>query len=95
MRTERKWMHIDRADEVAVAAKPAAAARSSSAFGLVLVPAARTPDAGPSFGAGEAQGAGLLGFMGEVVDVFAVFPHGHATVVVTAGVPCARHEGCR
>src|SRR5207253_3502131 len=27
--------------------------------------------------------------MGEVVDVFAVFPHGYATDVVTAGVPAA------
>ncbi len=89
MRTERKWMHIDRADEVAVAAKPAAAARPSSAFGLVLVPADRTPAAGSSFAAGEAQDAGLLGFMGEVVDVFAVFPGGHATIVATAGVPAA------
>ena len=89
MRTERKWMHIDRADEVAVAAKPAAAARPSSAFGLGLVPATGTPAAGSSFAAGEAQDAGLLGFMGEVVDVFAVFPHGHATIVVTAGVPAA------
>ncbi len=89
MRTERKWMHIDRADEVAVADKPAAAACPISAFGLVLVPAAGTPAAGSSFAAGEAQDAGLLGFMGEVADVFAVFPARHATIVVTAGIPAA------
>jgi hypothetical protein len=63
MRTERKWMHIDRADEVTVTTKPAGAARPSSAFGLVLVPAAGTPAAGSSFGAGEARDAGLLGFV--------------------------------
>jgi hypothetical protein len=37
-------MHIDRADEVAVTDKPAAAARPSSAFGPVLVPADRVAD---------------------------------------------------
>ena len=67
-------MHIDRANEITVAPKAALAARPSSAFGLVFVSASRTPAAGSSFGAGQARDAGLLGFMGEIVDVASVFP---------------------
>jgi hypothetical protein len=86
---ERECVHIDRADEVAVAAKPAGAARPSSALGLVTMPAAGTPAAGSSFGAGEAQDAGLLRFMGQVINVTAVFPLRHAAIVMPAGVPVA------
>jgi hypothetical protein len=83
-------MHIDRAHEIAVADKAAHAARPISAFGFVLVPAARTPARCASFGAGEAQDAGLLGFMGEIVDVTSVFPQRHALVVMPAAI-----AGCR
>ncbi len=86
MRTIRKWMHIDRADEVTVAPKAALAERPSSAFGLVLVPTSGTPAGGSSFGAGRARDAGVLGFVDQVVDVFAVFPQGHALVVVPPAV---------
>src|SRR5215469_178398 len=89
MRIERGCVHIDRADEVAVTAKPAGAARPSSALGLVTMPADRTPAAGSSFGAGEAQDAGLLRFMGQVINVTAIFPLRHAAIVMPAGVPVA------
>ncbi len=50
-------MHIDRADEVPVPAKPATAADPVSSPGLVLVATSRTPAAGASFGAGRARDA--------------------------------------
>jgi len=79
-------MHIDRANEVTVARKAAAAADPISSLGLLTMPAARTPARCASFGAGEAQDAGLHGFVGEVVDIAAVFPQGHPLVVMSAGV---------
>jgi hypothetical protein len=89
MRTERKLMHIDRADEIAVARKAAGAARPISPIGLVFVPAAGTPAACSSFRAGRARDAGVLGFMSQVVDVTTVFPQRHALVVMPAGLPIA------
>src|SRR5207245_5339249 len=82
-------MHIDRANEITMATKAALAARPSSAFGLVTMPAAGTPAAGASFGAGRARDAGLLRFVGEVINVAAVFPLPHAAVVMSATVPVA------
>ncbi len=83
MRSKREWMHVDRADEVAVAAKAALAARPSSSFGPVTMPAPRTPTRGPSFGAGRARDASLFRFVGQVIDVLAVLPPGHPLVVVS------------
>jgi len=40
----------------------------------VFIPAYRTLATCSSFGASEAHDVGLLGFVGEVVDVFAVLP---------------------
>ncbi len=77
-------MHIDRAHQIAVANKAAGAARPSSAFGLVTMPTDWTPARCASFGAGEAQDAGLCGFVAEVGDILAVFPAGHALVVMPA-----------
>src|SRR5579859_2867364 len=82
-------MHIDRTNEVAVPCEAALTARPISASGLMTMPAARTPAAGSSFGAGEARDAGLLGFVGQVVDVASVFPLRHAAIVITATVPVA------
>jgi hypothetical protein len=79
-------MHIDRTNEVAVAPEAAAAADPRSSPGLFTMPAARTPAAGSSFGAGEARDAGLRGFVGEIVDIAAVFPARHPLVVVPAAV---------
>jgi hypothetical protein len=89
MDTKGIEMHIDRAHEIAMTAKPAATTGPVSSPGLVFVPANRTPARCSSFGAGEARDAGLFGFMGEVVDVAAVFPQGHTVIVISAGAPVA------
>ena len=89
MRVKRKWMHIDRANEIAMAPKAAPAADPVSSPGLVCVLASRTPARCASFGAGRARDAGYFGFVGEVIDVAAVFPLRHAAIVVTAAVPVA------
>jgi hypothetical protein len=80
-------MHIDRTGEIAVADKPAAAARPSSALGLVFMSTPRTPAAGTSFGADRARDAGLFRFMGQVVDVASVFPLRQAAIVAPTAVP--------
>jgi hypothetical protein len=82
-------MHIDRANEITMATQAALAARPSSAFGPVTMPAAGTPAAGASFGAGRARDAGLLRFVGEVINVVAVFPLRHTAIVMSATVPVA------
>jgi len=82
-------MHIDRADEIAMSCEPAGTARPISAFGLVSMPAPGTAARCTSFGAGEAQDAGLFGFVGEIVKVTAEFPQGHALVVMPTAVPVA------
>jgi hypothetical protein len=87
--TEGILMHIDRADEIAMPAKPAAAADPISSLGFVLVLASGTPAGCASFGAGRARDAGLLGFMGEIVDVASVFPLRHTAIVVPTTVPGA------
>ena len=89
MNAEGIEMHIDRADEIAVAGEAALAADPVSASGLMTMPADRTPARGASFGAGRARDAGYFGFVGQVVDVASVFPPRHALVVVPATVPIA------
>ena len=86
MRIKRKWMHIDRANEIAMAPKAAPAADPVSAPGLVFVLASRTPARCSSFGAGRARDAGLVRFVGEVINIAAVFPLRHAAIVVAAVV---------
>ena len=86
---KRKCMHINRANEVAMAPKAAPAADPVSSPGLVFVLASRTPARCSSFGAGRARDAGLLRCVGEVIDVTAVFPLRHAAIVMTAAVPVA------
>ena len=79
-------MHIDRTHEITVAHESAGAAGPISSFGLVTMPTSGTPARCASFGAGEALYVGLVAFMGEVVDVLAIFPQGHALIVVSAAV---------
>src|SRR5271157_6042962 len=76
-------MHIDTADNVAMASEATFAACPISALGLVFVLAYRTLATCASFGASEALDASLCGFMGEVIDVLAIFPQGHALIMVT------------
>jgi hypothetical protein len=75
-------MHIDRANEIAMASKSTGSTYPISSLGLVFMPTVRTPAAGSSFGAGEAHDVGLFYFMGQVVNIPSVFPQRHALVVM-------------
>ena len=75
-------MHIDRPDEIAVAAKPAGATSPGASCGLVLVTASGTPARCASFRASEAQDVALRGFVGEVVDVAPVLPLRQTPIVM-------------
>ena len=79
-------MHIDRTDQVPMPGEPALAAYPISAFGFVCVPTYRTAARGASFGAGEAHDVSGFGFVGQVVDIFAVFPARHALIVMPPAV---------
>jgi hypothetical protein len=79
-------MHIDRTNQVPMPGKLALAAYPISAFGFVFVPTCRTPARCTSFGAGEAHDVSGCAFVGQVGDVFAIFPQGHALIVVPAFV---------
>jgi len=82
-------MHIDRANEVTMAAKPTDPAYPISAFGLMFMPAYRTPATCSSFRAGQALDVGLFCFVGEVVDVLAIFPSSHTLIVMPAIISIA------
>jgi len=79
-------MHIDRTDQVPVPGKLALAAYPISAFGFVFVPTSRTPARCSSFGAGEAHDVSSLAFVGQIINILAIFPQGHALIVVPAFV---------
>ena len=80
-------MHIHRANNVTVSGKAAGSTYPISAFGLLFLPTDRTLARCSSFRASEAHDVGLLGFVGEIVDILAIFPEGHALVVVSTTAP--------
>ena len=86
-------MHIDRANEIAMAVKSTGSTDPISSLGLVFMPTYRTPTACSSFGAGEAHDVGLFCFMGQVVDIPAVFPKRHALVVMPSFILIAYPMG--
>ncbi len=86
-------MHIDRANEIAMASKSTGSTDPISSLGLVCMPTYRTPAAGSSFGAGEAHDVGLFCFMGQVVDIPAIFPKRHPLVVMPAFILMAYSMG--
>ena len=77
-------MHIDRTDKVAVSREPARFADPLPVSRLVFMLTFRTLAACSSFGASEALNVSLVGFVGQVVDIFAVFPQAHTLVVVAS-----------
>jgi putative transposase len=77
-------MHIDRTNQVPVPGKLALAARPVSALGFVFLPTCRTPARCSSFGASEAHDVSDFRFVGQVVNVFAIFPQRHALIVMSA-----------
>ena len=87
MFTISQLMHIDRTDKITVSSETADLACPISSFGLVFMPTARTLARCSSFGASEARDVSLFGFVGEIIDVFAILPQGHAAVVMAATIP--------
>src|SRR5258708_24743195 len=86
-------MHIDTADNVTRACEAAFSACPISSLGVVFVLVYRRLATCASFRASEAHDASLFGFVGEVVDILAVFPQGHPLVVVTARIAVADPMG--
>jgi hypothetical protein len=86
MRAIRKLMHIDGPDQVTMAGKTAGAADPISVLGLMTMPASGTLATCSSFGASEARDMSLFGFVGEIIDVFAILPQGHAAVLMAATI---------
>ncbi len=86
MLTIGELVHIDGTDNITMSCETALLTVPLSAFGLMSMAAYRTLARCSSFGASEAHDAGLLGFVGEVVDLLAVFPQGHALVMVPAAI---------
>ena len=88
-----KKMHIHRSNKVTVPGKATSLTCPISSFGLVFMSTCRTLATRSSFRASEAHDVGLLRFVGQVVDILAVFPQGHTLVVVTARISVADPMG--
>jgi hypothetical protein len=84
--TKGNRMHIDRANQVTVAPEAAGAADPVSVSGLMFMPTSGTLATSSSFAAGEARDVSLFGFVGKIINVFAVFPLAHPLVVVLATI---------
>ncbi len=82
-------MHIHASYKVSMTGETTDLACPISAFGLVCMSTSGTLATCSSFGASEAQDVGLFGFVGEVVDVFAILPQGHTLIVMAALITIA------
>ncbi len=82
-------MHIDGPDQITVAYEPTGFAPPYSAFGLLFMPTARTLTRCSSFRASEARDVSLFRFVGEIIDVFAILPQGHALIMMSAIISIA------
>ncbi len=93
MSIECERMHIDTADNVTMASEAIFAACPISSLGLVFLLPDWTLATFALFRASRALDASLCRFLGDVVDVLAIFPQGHPLVMVTPPVwGCAHHE---
>jgi hypothetical protein len=79
-------MHIDRTHQITVSREPASAACPISSLGLVFMPTARTLARCSSFGASEARNVSRFRFVGEIVDILAIFPASQTLIVMSAMV---------
>jgi hypothetical protein len=79
-------MHIDRANQITVAPEEALVAHPISVLGFMLMATSGTAATGSSFRAGEARDVGLLRFVSQIVDIFAILPLSHALIVVSATI---------
>jgi hypothetical protein len=82
-------MHIGRANHITVACEPTGTAKPYSAFGLLFMPTARTLTRCSSFRASEARDVSSFGFVGEILNVLAIFPQGHTLIMVSAMISIA------
>jgi hypothetical protein len=82
-------MHIDRANQITAALETAGAADPVSVPGLVAVPTARTLTRCSSFRASEARDVSSFRFVGEIIEIFAILPQGHALMMMSAVVSIA------
>ncbi len=79
-------MHIDGANQITVAPETAGAADPVSVPGLMFMPTSGTAATGSSFRAGEARDVSLVRFVGQIINVFAIFPLAHALIVMLATI---------
>jgi hypothetical protein len=93
MLIKSKSMHIDTANKIAVSCKATRSTCPISSLGFLFLPTYRTLATRSSFRASEAQDVSLFGFMGEIVDIFAVFPQSHALIVMSASLLVADTMG--
>jgi hypothetical protein len=93
MLIKSKCVHIHRANNVTVSSKATGSTNPISAFGLLFMPTYRTLARCSSFRASEAHDVGLFGFVGEIVDVLAIFPQSHTLVVVPSTISVADTMG--
>ncbi len=77
-------MHVDAAHHIPMPSEVALpmATHPLSASGPLVAPACRTLARRSPFRASEAHDAGLLALVRQIVDVFAIFPLGHALMMV-------------
>src|SRR5579872_3238758 len=84
-------MHIERPDQVTMSLETTQFAVPLPIPRLVLMPTTRTLATCSPFGASEARDVSLFTFMGQVVDVLAIFPQSHPLVmmmpIVTVAYP--------
>jgi hypothetical protein len=93
MLTKCELMHIGTANNIAMSGKATGFTCPISILRLMFMPTDRTLATCSSFGASEAHDVDLLGYVGQVVDILAIFPQGHALIVVSATIPIADTMG--
>jgi len=86
-------MHIDTANKVTMSCKATGFTGPISILGFVLVPTYRTLATRSSFRASEAHDVSLFGFVSQVIDILAIFPHRHPLVVVPPAISIAHTMG--
>src|SRR5262249_33254201 len=79
-------MHIHAPHNVAVTSKATAPTGPGASFRLLLPTASWTLAAGSPLTATEAHDAGLLAFFLQILLIFAIFPVGHALIVMASCV---------
>ncbi len=93
MLIKSKSMHIDTANKIAVSCKATSSTYPISILGFMFMPTYRTLATCSSFGASEAHDVSLFRFLGEIVEIFPVFPQSHTLIVVSTSLLVADPMG--